>query len=581
MSTNQEVIIQGLGVSDGLKIGKVFVYKTQSNVEVPETQAQDVQAELALLRAAKAESITELEALVAHAERTLGEEKATIIKGQISFLNDPSFYPPMEKLIETDGWNAATAIQKTVNQVAGMLEAMPIEYMKERAADIRDVGRRLASQISGDKGQRLSDIQEPVILVAEDLAPSETVQLDRQFILGFATRVGGKTSHTAILAQSLGIAAVLGLGDAVDQISSGDLLVINGSTGECIIHPTDETISKTAAQMKVEEETKLSLARYANRKAVTLDGVHFEMAANIGTPEEAEGLLDKGAEAVGLYRTEFLFMSRNQMPDEETQFKAYKAAAEALKGKPVVIRTLDIGGDKELPYLTLPHELNPFLGYRAVRLCLDDKPLFKTQLRAILRASAFGNLKVMFPMISGASEWRQAKALWDETRAEVIAEGHKVADKIELGIMIEIPSAALMARTLAKEVDFFSIGTNDLVQYTVAVDRMNEKVAYLYDYFHPAVIRLIKEVIDASNEQGKWTGMCGSMAGDPLAAPLLAGLGLHEWSMSSGVIHKVKRIVTNLDHKACQALATRILELSTPEEIRAELVQFQANIKFD
>jgi len=508
MSTNKEIILQGLGVSDGLKIGKVFVYKTQSNVEVPDTRAEDVQAELALLRAAKAESITELEALVAHAERTLGEEKATIIKGQISFLNDPSFYPPMEKLIEAEGWSAATAIQKTVNQVAGMLEAMPIEYMKERAADIRDVGRRLASQISGDKGQRLSDIQEPVILVAEDLAPSETVQLDRQFILGFATRVGGKTSHTAILAQSLGIAAVLGLGDAVDHISSGDLLVINGSTGECIVHPTDETISKTAAQMKVEEETKLSLARYANRKAVTLDGVHFEMAANIGTPEEAEGLLDKGAEAVGLYRTEFLFMSRNQMPDEETQFKAYKAAAEALKGKPVVVRTLDIGGDKELPYLTLPHELNPFLGYRAVRLCLDDKPLFKTQLRAILRASAFGNLKVMFPMISGAAEWRQAKAIWEETRTEVIAEGHKVADKIELGIMIEIPSAALMARTLAKEVDFFSIGTNDLVQYTVAVDRMNEKVSYLYDYFHPAVIRLIKEVIDASNEQGKWTGMC-------------------------------------------------------------------------
>jgi phosphotransferase system enzyme I (PtsI) len=581
MSANQEILLQGLGVSDGLKIGKVFVYKQSSTAQLPETKTEDVQAELARLRAAKQESITELEALVAHAERTLGEEKATIIKGQISFLNDPSFYPPMEKLIETESWSAATAIQKTVNQVAGMLEAMPIEYMKERAADIRDVGRRLASQISGEKSQRLSDIQEPVILVAEDLAPSETVQLDRQFILGFATRVGGKTSHTAILAQSLGIAAVLGLGDTIDQISHGDTLVINGSTGACILHPTDETILQTTEQMKIEDETKISLACYATRKAVTLDGHHFEMAANIGTPEEAEGLLEKGAEAVGLYRTEFLFMSRNQMPDEETQFKAYKAVAESLKGKPVVVRTLDIGGDKELPYLTLPHELNPFLGYRAVRLCLDDTTLFKTQLRAILRASAFGQLKVMFPMISGASEWRQAKAIWEETKAEVIAEGHKVADKIELGIMIEIPSAALMARTLAKEVDFFSIGTNDLVQYTVAVDRMNEKVSYLYDYFHPAVIRLIKEVIDASNERGKWTGMCGSMAGDPLAAPLLAGLGLHEWSMSSGAIHKVKRIVTNVEQKACQALATRVLDMSTPEEIRAELEKFQSEIKFD
>jgi phosphotransferase system enzyme I (PtsI) len=581
MGTNQEVTLQGLGVSEGLKVGKVFVYKTPTNTAIIETKADDVQAELALLRDAKQASIVELEELVAHAERTLGEEKATIIKGQISFLNDPTFFPPMEKLIEGEGWNAMTAIQKIVAQVAGMLESMPIEYMKERAADIRDVGRRLASQISGEKGQRLSDIQEPVILVAEDLAPSETVQLDRQFILGFATRVGGKTSHTAILAQSLGIAAVLGLGEQVDQIAHGDTFVIDGTTGTCVLHPSDETIATTTTRMKSEEEARVSLAKYAKVPAVTTDGVHFEMAANIGTPEEAEGLVEKGAEAVGLYRTEFLFMGQNQMPDEETQFKAYKAAAEAMQGKPVVIRTLDIGGDKELPYLTLPHEMNPFLGYRAVRLCLDDLPLFKTQLRAILRASVFGTLKVMFPMISGAAEWRQAKAIWDETKAEVIADGHAVADKIELGIMIEIPSAALMARTLAKEVDFFSIGTNDLVQYTVAVDRMNEKVSYLYDYFHPAVVRLIKEVIDASVAEGKWTGMCGSMAGDPLAAPLLAGLGLHEWSMSSGAIHKVKRIVTNVSQADCKALAERILTMATPEEIREALTAFQAGLSIE
>jgi phosphotransferase system enzyme I (PtsI) len=329
-------------------------------------------------------------------------------------------------------------------------------------------------------------------------------------------------------------------------------------------------------KMRLQEDSRQQLQAYADKEAVTVDGFKVEIAANIGTPEEAHGLLGTGAEAVGLYRTEFLFMSRSSMPDEETQFQAYKSVAEAMEGRPVIIRTLDIGGDKELPYLELPHELNPFLGYRAIRLCLDRPNLLVTQLRAILRASAYGNLKVMFPMISGLEEWRKAKGIFEEVREQLRLEAIPIAEKIEVGIMVEIPSAALQADRFAKEVDFFSIGTNDLVQYTIAVDRMNEKVAGLYDYFHPAVIRLIKQVIDASDRHDKWTGMCGSMAGDPLAAPLLMGLGLHEWSMSPSAIQKIKRQIINLNRSECQELAERILDMDTPAEVRAALEAYQA-----
>jgi phosphotransferase system enzyme I (PtsI) len=420
----------------------------------------------------------------------------------------------------------------------------------------------------------LSDIRGEVVLVADDLTPSDTVQLDRSLVQGFITRIGGKTSHTAILAQSLGIAAVLGVGDSLGDIHNGDWVILNGSTGECIIRPDEAVRGSYARLMEEEQAERERLAAFANRPAATTDGFRVEIAANIGTPAEAEGLLAKGAEAVGLYRTEFLFMGSSTMPGEQLQFEAYKAVAQSMEGNPVVVRTLDIGGDKELPYLELPKEMNPFLGYRAIRLCLDRQELLRTQLRAVLRASAFGNLKVMFPMISGLGEWRQAKAVYTQVRAELEAEGVPMADKVELGIMVEIPSAAVLAHSFAKEVDFFSIGTNDLVQYTVAVDRMNEKVSYLYDYFHPAVLRLIKNVIDAANAHGKWAGMCGSMAGERLAAPLLLGLGLHEWSMSPGSIHKVKETVAGCSHAACVKLAEQILELETPEEVRAALTAF-------
>ncbi|WP_373228787.1 phosphoenolpyruvate--protein phosphotransferase [Cohnella sp.] len=567
--------LQGLGVSEGIRIGKAFVYKPLRLEDIQESKSELPEQELARLEQAKEQCIEELGLLIERAKQTLGEEKAMILKGQISFLNDPTFYPPMQKLIREEQLSAETAVRRTVNQVAGLFEAMASEYMRERAADIRDVGSRLVTHLVGHQGARLNDIREEVIIVADDLTPSDTVQLDKQYVLGFVTRIGGKTSHTAILANSLGIAAILGMGSAIETISHGEELIINGSTGECVLYPEAKTKEQFAMKLAAEKLEQENLKAYSELAAVTKDGFSLEIAANIGTPQEAIGLIDRGAEAIGLYRTEFLFMSASQMPSEDMQFEAYRQAAEAMEGRPVVIRTLDIGGDKELPYLDLPEEMNPFLGYRAIRLCLDRKELFLTQLRAIIRAGAYGNVKIMFPMISGMEEWRQAKALYEEARRQLVGEGATVGESMEIGIMIEIPSAALMADRLAREVDFFSIGTNDLVQYTIAVDRMNEKVAYLYDYFHPAVIHLIKTVIDASNKHGKWTGMCGSMAGDPLAAPLLVGLGLHEWSMSPSAIQRIKQIVRELDRSDCEQLTAKLLELDTPTEVRAELEHYR------
>lgn len=565
-----------LGVSEGARIGRAFVYNPLRIEDAEERRSEQPEVELELLRQARQRCADDLAALVEQAASSLGEEKAVILKGQASMLNDPSFYPPMEQAILQEKWAAEAAVRQVVLRTAAIFESMASEYMRERAADVRDIGGRLLLHVKGQSGRRLADIQEEVIIVADDLTPSDTVQLDKRFVLGFVTRIGGKTSHTAILANSLGIAAVLGAGAGVDRIEDGAWLAIDGGTGEIIVHPDEETIAVYEAKRARQDEEARLLQQYAAIPAATVDGHRIEIAANIGTPEEAAGLVGKGAEAVGLYRTEFLFMSRSDMPDEQTQYEAYRAVAEAMAGRPVVIRTLDIGGDKELPYLDLPQEMNPFLGYRAIRLCLDRTELLTTQLRAILRASAHGTVKIMFPMISGMQEWRAAKRIYDEVRAQLAAEQVPIADQVEVGIMVEIPSAAMQADRFAREVDFFSIGTNDLVQYTIAVDRMNEQVANLYDYFHPAVLRLIKRVIDAAADQGKWTGMCGSMAGDPLAAPLLIGLGLHEWSMSPSALQKVKQAVNRLNRTACEALAERVLELDTPQEVREALADFLA-----
>ncbi|GBF75683.1 phosphoenolpyruvate--protein phosphotransferase [Paenibacillus sp. 598K] len=536
------------------------------------------EAELALLQQARSRSEAELLALAERTRATLGEEQAGILSGQAKFLADPAFYPPMEKKIREEGVSAREAVQAIVTHTAGRFEALNNPYMQERAADIRDLGQRLLSQLSEDGGGvRLSDIREEVILVAHDLAPSDTVQLDKRYILAFVTRAGGKTSHTSLLARSLGIAAVVGAGEAVGDIADGDQLIVDGDEGVIIVQPDEATLAEYRQRQTAAEYEARELEAYLGQPAISRDGVTVELAANIGTVQEAEAAAELQAEGIGLYRTEFLFMEAKQLPSEEEQTAAYRAVAERMAGKPVIIRTLDIGGDKALPYLQLPREDNPFLGYRAIRIGLDRKELLLTQLRAILRASAYGQLKIMFPMISGLSEWRQARALYEQARAELEAEGVAIAspDELEVGIMVEIPSAALQADRLAREVDFFSIGTNDLVQYTLAVDRMNEHVAYLYDYFHPAVLQLIRRVIDAAHHEGKWAGMCGGMAGDPLAAPLLLGLGLDEWSMDAGAIVRIKRALASLDSGACRQLADELLALDTPQEVRAALARHQ------
>lgn len=572
-----ENIIYGLGVAEGIRFGQAFLYRPLTFREAREQiDENEIESELERLKTAKEKCLQELAELVEKTKQSLGEEKAVILKGQQSFLADPAFYPEMEKLVKSRQYSAEHAVNLIVEQFAKIFEGMANEYMRDRAADVRDVGKRLLAQLQGGKGVRLADINHEVILVADDLAPSDTVQLNRKFILGFVTRIGGKTSHTAILSRSLGIAAVLGVGDGLDAIQNGDFLIIDGDNGLCIINPEPNTVEEYRKKARREEEQEQSLQIYGFQPAMTKDGISFEIAANIGAPGEAEAALEQGAEGIGLYRTEFLFMSRNEMPEEEEQYRAYKEVASIMGDKPVVIRTLDIGGDKELPYLSLPREMNPFLGYRAIRIGLAQESLLRVQLRAILRASVYGKLKIMFPMISGMDEWRQAKRMYEEVRAELGKKKIPFDPTIELGIMIEVPSAAVLASRFAKEVDFFSIGTNDLVQYTVAVDRMNEKVAYLYDPFHPAVLTLVKHVIDAAHSKGKWVGMCGGMAGDPLAVPLLVGLGLDELSMAAGAIKKVKKVITQITGENCRKLLEQVLQLDTTEEIRRELGKFNS-----
>lgn len=579
MAGATEVTINGLGVSEGIRIGKARVYKPeQVDTEIPErVNEEKVEEELIRLANAKEQSVAELTALAEKTKETLGDEQAGILSGQAKLLSDPAFYPKIESQIREQLNSAEHAVQSMVEHFAGRFESMANDYMKERAADIRDLGRRLLSKLQGETGAaELPEMEEEAILVADDLAPSDTVQLDRNYVLAFVTRAGGKTSHTSLLARSLGIAAVVGAGEQVKQIQNGDLLIVDGRQGICILNPEQETV-ESYRQLQDRELTEESeLEAYRSLPAQSRDGVQIETAANIGTVQEAETAAERQAEGIGLYRTEFLFMDSDRLPGEEQQFTAYRQVAELMGRKPVIIRTLDIGGDKALSYMSLPKEENPFLGYRAIRIGLDRKELLLTQLRAILKASQYGNLKIMFPMISGLDEWRQAKAIYSQARRELEDEGISVAQDIELGIMVEIPAAALQAAAFAKEVDFFSIGTNDLVQYTLAVDRMNEKVAYLYDYFHPAVLQLIRQVIEAAHREGKWAGMCGGMAGDPLAAPLLLGLGLDEWSMESNAIVRVKQVLSTLDSGDCRKLAERLVQLDTPQQVREELKKFTA-----
>jgi phosphoenolpyruvate-protein phosphotransferase (PTS system enzyme I) len=558
--------LKGIAASSGIAIAKAYEMK-EPDLSFETKKVDNVAEEIERLKAALATSQTELERIRDKANEDLGSDKAAIFEAHLLVLNDPELISPIQDKMKNEQVNAEAALKDVADMFIMMFEQMDNEYMKERAADIRDVTNRVLANLLGVSVVNLSMISEEVIIIADDLTPSDTAQLNRKYVKGFTTNIGGRTSHSAIMARSMEIPAVVGTKTATSSIKNGDIVIVDGLKGEVHINPAAEVIEQYKADQIRYEEQKAEWAKLVNESTVSADGHHVELAANIGTPNDLEGVISNGAEGVGLYRTEFLYMGRNELPSEEEQFESYKAVLEGMKGKPVVVRTLDIGGDKELPYLELPHEMNPFLGFRAIRLCLEEQDLFRTQLRALLRASVYGNLKIMFPMIATIDEFRAAKAILTEEKEKLVANGSAVSENIELGIMVEIPSTAILADQFAKEVDFFSIGTNDLIQYTMAADRMNERVSYLYQPYNPAILRLVKMVIDAAHREGKWAGMCGEMAGDENAIPLLLGLGLDEFSMSATSILKARSQILRLTKQEMKELADRALQMSTVGEV--------------
>lgn len=558
--------IKGIGASAGIAIAKAFVMETPV-FDIPTHKIEDSAAEKERFQAAIVKSKGELEIIRENTLKELGADKAEIFSAHLLILEDPEIVSQVNAKIDDEKTNAAQALDEVSQMMVMIFESMDNEYMRERAADVRDVTKRTMAHLLGITFVTPAQINEEVIIIAEDLTPSDTAQLNRKYAKGFATNIGGRTSHSAIMSRSLEIPAVVGTKVVLTEVKHGDFLILDGTEGDVIVNPSSEQIAeyeeKRSAYIAQKEEWK----KLKNEKTVTADGHHVELAANIGTPNDVKGVLENGAEAVGLYRTEFLYMDAETFPTEDEQFTAYKTVLESMGDKKVVIRTLDIGGDKELSYLDLPHEMNPFLGYRAIRLCLDQTDLFRTQLRALLRASAYGKLAVMFPMIATLEEFRAAKALLLEEKADLQAEGVTVSEDVEVGMMVEIPSTAVMAKQFAKEVDFFSVGTNDLIQYTMAADRMNEKVSYLYQPFNPAILNLLNNVITEAHKAGKWVGMCGEMAGEELALPILLGLGLDEFSMSASSVLRARSLMTRLNKAECEAIVEEVLDMDTAEDV--------------
>lgn len=561
----------GIAASPGIAIGPAWVMQ-ETELHIPTDEVTNPEQEIARLKEALKQAKQQVEALRERAKTEMGADKAAIFEAHLMVLDDPELIGNIESKINDERLNAAKAVHDVIDQFVSMFEQMDMEYMRERAADIRDVGSRLLHILLGVEPRSLAEINEPSVVVAHDLTPSDTAQMDKEKVLGFMTNIGGRTSHSAIMARSLEIPAVVGLQTIVSDVQQGDQIILDGLEGQVIVNPSREVLDNYRKRQERHEAEKEELKQLVHEPSVTADGVRVELAANIGSVTDAALAKENGAEGVGLFRTEFLYMDRPDLPSEDEQFAAYKQVAETFGDEPVVIRTLDIGGDKELAYLELPDELNPFLGYRAIRLCLDRPDLFKTQLRAILRASAFGNIKIMYPMIATVDELRAANRVLHEAQKELEQEGIRYNEDLEVGIMIEIPAAALIADQLAKEADFFSIGTNDLIQYTIAVDRMNENISHLYQPFHPALLKLIKNVIDAAHAEGKWAGMCGEMAGDPMAIPVLLGLGLDEFSMSAVSILPARKQLLGLKQSEMEKLAHKALQKGTATEVR-ELIE--------
>ena len=560
-------LIKGIAASDGVAIAKAYLLVEPDLTFDKNEKVTDVEGEVAKFNNAIEASKVELTKIRNNAEVQLGADKAAIFDAHLLVLDDPELIQPIQDKIKNENANAATALTDVTTQFVTIFESMDNEYMKERAADIRDVSKRVLSHILGVELPNPSMIDESVVIVGNDLTPSDTAQLNKEFVQGFATNIGGRTSHSAIMSRSLEIPAIVGTKSITQEVKQGDMIIVDGLNGDVIVNPTEDELIAYQDKRERYFADKKELQKLRDADTVTVDGVHAELAANIGTPNDLPGVIENGAQGIGLYRTEFLYMGRDQMPTEGEQFEAYKEVLEAMDGKRVVVRTLDIGGDKELSYLNLPEEMNPFLGYRAIRLCLAQQDIFRPQLRALLRASVYGKLNIMFPMVATINEFREAKAILLEEKENLKNEGHDISDDIELGIMVEIPATAALADVFAKEVDFFSIGTNDLIQYTLAADRMSERVSYLYQPYNPSILRLVKQVIEASHKEGKWTGMCGEMAGDETAIPLLLGLGLDEFSMSATSILKARRQINGLSKNEMTELANRAVDCATQEEV--------------
>lgn len=559
-------VLKGIAASDGVAIAKAYLL-VDPDLSFSKETISDVDAEIARLSAAMEASKQELNIIKEKATENLGAEEAEVFEAHITILSDPELIGAIDKKIQDEKINAEQALKDITDQYIAMFEAMTDNtYMQERAGDIRDVTKRVMAHLLGVELPSPALIDHEVVVVAHDLTPSDTAQLDKKYVKGFITDIGGRTSHSAIMSRTLEIPAVVGSEEATTAIKPDQLVIVDGLDGQGIVDPTEAEVATYQAKQAQFLTQKAEWEKLKTEPSVTKDGIAHTIAANIGTPDDLQGVLDNGGEGVGLFRSEFLYMNSADWPTEDEQYEAYKKVVQGMAGKPVVVRTMDIGGDKNLPYLQLPDEMNPFMGYRAIRISLDKTDIFRTQLRALLRASNFGELWIMFPMIATINEFRSAKKIYEEERQAMIDAGQPVGE-IKVGMMLEIPAAAVLADQFAKEVDFMSIGTNDLIGYSMAADRTNERVSYLYQPYNPSILRLIKYVIDSCHKEGKFAAMCGEMAGDQIAVPLLVGMGLDEFSMSVTSMLKTRSLFKQLDSKEMAKLADKAINAKTNEEV--------------
>lgn len=564
----------GIAASPGVAIGKVFLFDSEEDVIVKrKISPKDIPNEITRFEGALIAARREILDIQKKIAKAMGPEHAEIFNAHLLVVEDRALIEEVIKKLEKEKLNVEYIFIQVAKKYSKIFSKMEDDYLKERASDIRDVARRVLHKLIGKKKQDLATLSDEVIIAAYDLAPSDTALMHKEKVIGFVTDIGSKTSHTAIMARSLGIPAVVGLHDVSRKIKPDATLIVDGNRGVVIVNPAKATLKRYAEEQAKFEIFEEKLAGLKNLPAETKDGHKISLAANIELPEDVTSVIAHGADGIGLYRTEFLYMSRTDLPSEEEQLKAYRHVVEKLAPQSVIIRTLDLGGDKFLSHLQFPREMNPFLGWRAIRFCLERLDLFKVQLRAILRASAYGNVKIMYPMISGVGEVRKANNFLEEVKEELRKEKIKFDENIEVGAMIEIPSAAITSDIIAQEVDFFSIGTNDLIQYSLAIDRVNEKIAYLYEPMHPAVLRLVKLVVDAAHAAGIWVGMCGEMAGDPASALILIGLGLNELSTSAVMVPEIKKVIRSVTYKETQQLVDTVKQFTTGEEVKNEAMK--------